>query len=758
MALALSFAPAAEKKTDRKKVGEKAAAIASSQANSPQLPLPASGPLSIADLSARAKPSLVVVSQYGRDQAVDGVGTGFVIDSDGLIATSFHVIGEGRRLTVQFADGKKYEVTEVRAWDRKSDLTILKIDAKGLPALPLGDSDDLKQGTEVVALGNPAGMDFSVVLGVVSARRDFETAKMIQLAIPVEPGNSGGPLLDLEGRVHGVMTMKSAVTRNLGFAMPINEIKPLIAKPNPVPMSRWLTIGVLNPNDWKTFYGARWSQKSGRILVEGAGEGFGGRSLCFSTEAAPKPPYDIAVSVQLDDETGAAGIVFAGEGKDRHLGFYPSNGRLRITRFEGANVFSWQVLKDFETPAYKPEEWNHLRVRVQADKLSCFVNDLLVAEVSVDELPGSRVGLAKFRDTKAEFKGFAVASDLISLRPSPDLVASVEKEVMKLPAPGSVPEEIIAGLELHAEVAQQVLQEKAKALDQAASKLREAADKVHRRRVETEIKTIMGRHEEEIDLFRAALWLAKLDNPELDPVTYQREIERMAKEIRTRLAAKADSAARVKAVSQYLFVENGFHGSRSDYYNRANSYISDVMDDREGIPISLSVLFMELCRRVGADPVVGVPLPGHFVVRHEPVGGKTQLIDVFDGGKPLTREDAELIAQTGTKRPLADGEIVASTKKEILLRMIRNLVGVSMQKAMETRPAETGSTVEGDPVRYLDLILAIEPNSAMERWSRAAVLVRKGDRAGAKRDLEWLLQQEPPGIDLERVAKIYRSL
>jgi len=100
----------------------------------------------------------------------------------------------------------------------------------------LGDSDSLKQGSHVVAMGNPQGLEFSVVEGVVSARRDFEVAEMIQLAMPVEPGNSGGPLLDLQARVHGILTLKSAVTRNLGFAMPINTLKPLLEKPIPY---RW---------------------------------------------------------------------------------------------------------------------------------------------------------------------------------------------------------------------------------------------------------------------------------------------------------------------------------------------------------------------------------------------------------------------------------------------------------------------------------------------------------------------------------------
>lgn len=153
-----------------------------------------------------------------------------------------------------------------------------------------------------MAIGNPVGLRHSVVQGVLSARRDVDGNEMLQVAIPIEQGNSGGPLLDMKGRVHGVLTLKSALTANLGFAMPSKLITALLEKPNPVPMSRWLTIGALNARDWKPVFGARWSQRAGRVQVEGAGQGFGGRSLCLSQKPVPARPYEIAVEVRLDDE------------------------------------------------------------------------------------------------------------------------------------------------------------------------------------------------------------------------------------------------------------------------------------------------------------------------------------------------------------------------------------------------------------------------------------------------------------------------
>src|SRR4029077_16882513 len=97
--------------------------------------------------------------------------------------------------------------------------------------------------------------------------------------------------------------------------------------------------------------------------------------------------------------------------------------------------------------------------------------------------------------------------------------------------------------------------------------------------------------------------------------SYREQVATMARELAASLPKNADQAAKLAALNKYLFQESGFHGSRSDFYNRANSYLNDVIDDREGLPITLSVLYMELARRIGVK-VVGVGLPGHFVVKN----------------------------------------------------------------------------------------------------------------------------------------------
>lgn len=714
---------------------------------------PTEKPMTYEEITERTLPSIVVVSQLGRDGIEEqGVGAGFVVRENGLIATSLHVIGEGRAIMIKLADGREYHVDEVHAWDRKLDLAILRINASGLQPLPLGDSDTLKQGTIVVALGNPHGFENSVVKGevtVVSSKRDVDDNEMIQLAIPVEPGNSGSPVMDLYGRVHGVLTMKSAVTRNLGFAMPVNDLKAMLEKPNPVPMDRWQRIGSLDTDEWIPLFGAHWHRKAGQIRVEGIGDGFGGRALCLSREETPDRPYEIAVSVRLDDESGAAGLVFASDGRDRHYGFYPTGGRLRLTRFDGPTVYTWTILETLDSRHYRPGKWNDIKVRHEEEKILCYVNDRLVLESDDTRLNGGWVGLAKFRDTQADFKHLRIGKNLPPAFPSSEAVEGVLNTVAEFGPDQDWNSRLIAALAPKADASRSILQERAEQLDREARRLRQLASAVHAKSIEESLLELLAASEENIDLFDATLLLAKLDNPDLELRPYRRALAKMTTEIRDRLDQDADDEDKLELLKNYLFEENGFHGSRTDYDNPANSYMSQVIDDREGLPITLSVLFMELSRELGIKTVVGVPLPSHFVVRHIPDEGSApvEFIDVFNGGKTMTLEDAAQMVRDRDGRELLDEHLLPATKKQIVMRMLRNLESAAfdMEEPEKVLP-------------YLELLVALDPEDPYERLKRGMLRARVQNRDGAREDFSWLLEHQPRGIDLRQVEEFYRRL
>jgi regulator of sirC expression with transglutaminase-like and TPR domain/S1-C subfamily serine protease len=715
------------------------------RADEPAAPTEAGKMPGVEELAKKVRSSVVVITVRGRDGKREGLGTGFVVSADGLIATNRHVIGEGRPIRVETADGKQHDVTAIHASDRKLDLAILRIDAKGLTPLELGDSSKLKDGQAIVALGNPQGLRHSVVSGVVSGQRTIEGRPMIQVAIPIEPGNSGGPLLDMAGHVHGILTIKSLVTANLGFAVAINTLKPLLKKPTPIPMSAWLTIGALDSDDWQPKFGGQWRQRAGRILVEGTGQGFGGRTLCLSRRDPPALPCEIAVTVRLRDESGAAGLIFRAN-DDTHYGFYPSNGQLRLTRFDGPDVFAWKVLEQKASPHYRPGEWNTLKVRLEKDRIRCFVNDHLVIESTDEVYTKGRAGLAKFRDTVAEFKHFRMGKELPPLAPPAAVVARIDKALDGVPAKNKPGAEVVQRLASDGPVGMQVLRERARRLEEQAAELRRLALAVHERNVLAELVRVLHVKEENIDLLHAALLIARLDNEDVDVEAYRHEIERMADKITARLPKNAEDKARLAALNKYLFQERGFHGSHGDYYNRSNSYLSEVIDDREGIPITLSVLYIELARRLGVR-LEGVGLPGHFVVRHAPAKGEPQLIDVYEGGQPLTQEEAAKKVHEITGRPLRDEHLAAINKRAILVRMLHNLRNV----------AEGEKDREG-MLRYLNAIVAVDSNAAQERGMRMILRYQAGDREGALQDADWLLEHKPEGLDEERVREFRRVL
>jgi serine protease Do len=168
-------------------------------------------------------------------QRQTGVGSGFIIDSNGTILTNYHVVGDAEKISVTLSDGSRHDA-KVIGKDQKTDIAVIKIDAeRDLPAVTLGDSDRLEVGEWVVAIGNPFGLDHTVTSGIVSAKgRQIGAGpydNFIQTDASINPGNSGGPLLNLRGEVVGINTAifsQSGGNIGIGFAIPTNSVKDLL--------------------------------------------------------------------------------------------------------------------------------------------------------------------------------------------------------------------------------------------------------------------------------------------------------------------------------------------------------------------------------------------------------------------------------------------------------------------------------------------------------------------------------------------------
>ncbi|MCC7490366.1 MAG: trypsin-like peptidase domain-containing protein, partial [Gammaproteobacteria bacterium] len=163
-----------------------------------------------------------------RRQPVMGEGSGFIIDSSGLILTNAHVVDDADRVTVKLTDKREF-TAKVLGKDRQTDVAVLKIEAKDLPTVVMGDSADLKVGQWVLAIGSPFGFENTVTAGIVSAKGralpDDTYVPFIQTDVAVNPGNSGGPLFNLQGQVVGINSQIFSRTggyEGLSFAIPID--------------------------------------------------------------------------------------------------------------------------------------------------------------------------------------------------------------------------------------------------------------------------------------------------------------------------------------------------------------------------------------------------------------------------------------------------------------------------------------------------------------------------------------------------------
>ena len=197
------------------------------------------GALDIASLLDRAQPSVVTLQtgQSSGDAVFGGAGSGVIISDDGLVLTNAHVIAGSTRLQVTLSDGRVFDA-ELVGSSPDDDIALIRLDgARGLEAAELGSSDGAAVGDEVVAIGNALNLGGppSVTRGIVSAKdRVIEAPNvtlrgLLQTDAAINPGNSGGPLLDVQGRVIGINTAIISDAQNIGFAIPIDAVRPLIA-------------------------------------------------------------------------------------------------------------------------------------------------------------------------------------------------------------------------------------------------------------------------------------------------------------------------------------------------------------------------------------------------------------------------------------------------------------------------------------------------------------------------------------------------
>ncbi len=246
---------------------------------------------------------------------------------------------------------------------------------------------------------------------------------------------------------------------------------------------------------------------------------------------------------------------------------------------------------------------------------------------------------------------------------------------------------------------------------------------------------------ERTDLARAALTIARIAYPDLDPAPSLRRLDDLAAAVRPRLFPQASPEVAAAELAGYLFRECGFRGNQEEYYDPRNSYLNDVLERRLGIPITLSVVLIEIGARLGL-PVEGVGFPGHFLVRLAGSRGPL-LLDPFFGGREIGEQEllARYRAAAGADAPALPPDALAPTgTRAILTRMLRNLLRVYLEQKDHTHALAAA-----------ELVLVLVPDSADETRVRGLLYEHLECFGAALTDFRRYLELAPEAPDAEQI-------
>ncbi|HWT15495.1 MAG TPA: tetratricopeptide repeat protein [Patescibacteria group bacterium] len=256
--------------------------------------------------------------------------------------------------------------------------------------------------------------------------------------------------------------------------------------------------------------------------------------------------------------------------------------------------------------------------------------------------------------------------------------------------------------------------------------------------------------DEDIPLLWAALQIARDEYPDLDPAAYEAIFAAHSDAVRARIGRADDSLDTLRALHGVLFEEQGYTGNDQDYYDPRNSYLNDVIERRTGNPIALSVLELDLARRVGL-PLQGVSFPGHFLIRL-PVDNGLLVLDPFNKGRSLDAGELRVRAKPHVPGRTVDDEqlgrmLEPAPTRTILTRMLRNL----RQSYVEREEFERA-------LRCADRIVWLDDRDPEEIRERGLLYARVGHVHAARDDLRCYLAALPQAEDNERIHQILVEL
>jgi regulator of sirC expression with transglutaminase-like and TPR domain len=257
---------------------------------------------------------------------------------------------------------------------------------------------------------------------------------------------------------------------------------------------------------------------------------------------------------------------------------------------------------------------------------------------------------------------------------------------------------------------------------------------------------VAGLPDQEVDLARAALLIAATEYPKLDMDHELGILDSLSAGASQRLGEERSPLFCMNTLSVYLFDEVGFRGNSDDYYDPRNSFLNDVLRRRIGIPITLSLIFVEVGKRLGV-PLVGVGMPGHFLLKHR--DEDHLFIDSFHRGVLLSEEECSqrLLEVTQAGMPWDARLLRPVSNRDFIARMLRNLKGVYLQREDHTRA-----------LKMIDRLIALQPQAALERRDRGLVHYQLRQYEQALDDLQIYLESAASNVDTEAINGLVNRL
>ncbi|MEM6279703.1 MAG: S1C family serine protease, partial [Verrucomicrobiota bacterium] len=548
-------------------------------------------------IAPRVAENFVTVRQFNFRGDLLATGSGVIL-GEGKVATCFHAIGEGNAVEIELPNGLIVTPSEVVAHDEQLDLAILRYPAESSGnGLRISDRAPTV-GEAVAAMGNPGGDPGYFVSGVVAGPRISVAGQPVfPISLAIEQGNSGGPVVDAQGDLLGIVSLKDLRRPGIGYAIPAPEIQRILKENDAISFNLWIARNRLPAAHWSPDHDSDWRGRGSELHVRLSGDSGMPfrfcRSLAEPVDASPEDEGDRIRAISVEVEKGAgriSGIAFGGEDRSQYFTWSLRGDQSLVFRRIDTENETVESIENFPIPAYLGDaalvplaiETDGQRVFGFAGEVECGSIDLPEELCGKGEFWG---GLSLTLGTEARFRNFV---DCLTV------------------------EEANASL-----VSRHAEQRKIRFLEEQLELLREEARRSHEERVREQIVARLQPVDESVDsmgdgsasLLETGLLFTMLVDPDVNAFTYATQLKKWIREVQAELPAEVPptGAEMAGALEKVVFRERGYftqHEEEELVGDRIPEDPRRVFEDHEAAVLSTQAVMLDIVRACGYPEAV----------------------------------------------------------------------------------------------------------------------------------------------------------